>query len=504
MRFGGFATGLAAGVNAARQGLDAAYEAQDRAKKQEMEEAIAKVANDTPQQSTGYTAQDGAQLEAMANAKDADGKPYYAVGTDDKGQYTVTPNFANPDGSAAAPVTLAQKGVTDFLGKRSEGAMTEDQVLSARQRAMAGVMMKYDPVKGMSMLQDIKRGEREDVRFKREDDAAKAEEAYKADRQAAWDGSVFAKQQNEHNAAMQTYATQKADYDQAVAAGQTGLTAPVAPTKPSYSIGDSMLDHAQMFATQAKHGKVSADDLAAFTDRRKKVEEEGYGQAMKLLHSGAPVADVVKAFNATGSVKIDPSQVVSDKWVTGNEGVKTREIAVKDANGQVMTYNALGELDKMDRADKIFARNDKQKDNERADKTLNENIRHARVQEAHSSASLGMQQNEHKLRLDELEEKKKAGEAYFREQNPDATPAQVAAARAGVIPFVPKAKEFNINMSELAQAVGTPAVDASGKPQVDPMTGRQVVNRNPKEETAVLQFMRDNACRIRNAPVTVE
>ena len=97
-----------------------------------------------------YTADQGAELEAMANAKDADGNPYYTVGNDPTGKYTVTPNFKNETGTAPAeyvPSTVAAKG-TSYLGQNFDAPMTDTQRNGARSQAMAGVMEKYGDAEG--------------------------------------------------------------------------------------------------------------------------------------------------------------------------------------------------------------------------------------------------------------------------------------------------------------------------------------------------------------------
>jgi len=146
---------------------------------------MAGIAKATPEESQGFTAEDGQQLEAIANAKKEDGTPYYSVTADDKGGYQVGSNFeiqnadvVTPAPAALgqrgvanlsigamqtpAPFTIAQRGVTDFLGKRQSGSMTEAQVLGARQNAMAGVMEKYGDATGaMQYRQQAQQGVRQ-------------------------------------------------------------------------------------------------------------------------------------------------------------------------------------------------------------------------------------------------------------------------------------------------------------------------------------------------------
>lgn len=133
-----------------------------------------------------YTAGQGQELEALANAKDAEGNPYYKLGTDETGKYTVTPNFQNETGAepaSYAPSTIAEKGV-NFLGKSYDEPLTDTQRTGARQQAMAGVMEKYGDAEGaMRYRQQAKQGELTDLQMKQARRAGMRED--KADANAA-------------------------------------------------------------------------------------------------------------------------------------------------------------------------------------------------------------------------------------------------------------------------------------------------------------------------------
>jgi hypothetical protein len=51
---------------------------------------------------------------------------------------------------------------------------------------------------------------------------------------------------------------------------------------------------------------------------------------------------------------------------------------------------------------------------------------------------------------------------------------------------------YKVEMNEVAQAFGTPATDSKGKPIIDLMTGRQVVNRDQAKEREFMQWMAKN------------
>jgi hypothetical protein len=167
------------------------------AKQQKEFEEIQKA---TPQYSEGYTAQDGEQLRAMANARDPDGNPYYKLDTTPEGGYNVRNNFeyAGPDGQtvrSGGSVGLQPRRVADFLGQRYEGDLTPERIEGLRARAMASAVAKTDPIRGMGLMQQVKAGERDDIRagqetwrFGREQTRAGREDADNADKDAVKDG----------------------------------------------------------------------------------------------------------------------------------------------------------------------------------------------------------------------------------------------------------------------------------------------------------------------------
>jgi hypothetical protein len=128
--------------------------------------ALNGVAAARPNVSEGFTAADGDQLAAMANAKDENGNPYYTI-EPAEGGYRVKNNF-QVDGAQAPDTSMAPRRVTDFLGQRYDGEMNESQVANARMRAMSDVVARNDPVAGLRLRQQALQGEREDQRFQRE------------------------------------------------------------------------------------------------------------------------------------------------------------------------------------------------------------------------------------------------------------------------------------------------------------------------------------------------
>lgn len=158
----GWASGLEAGRRLGQQLIDT-YDQAD------LQRQLGLIDKDRPQELQGYTGDHGEQLRAMAEARDpATGKPYYNVGFDDKGNYTVTPNFDDPTTGGRQALTLPRGTVTDYLGSRTEGTLSPEQQRRAKGYAYAGVLSARDPVRGLALENSIRQSERDDVRFEQE------------------------------------------------------------------------------------------------------------------------------------------------------------------------------------------------------------------------------------------------------------------------------------------------------------------------------------------------
>lgn len=161
------------GANAFLQGLQQGYEQGRRMRK---DWDVASVLKEKPEEITGYTSADGEQLDAISKAVGPDGKPYYTIGNDDKGNYTVTPNF----GDSPQQVVMQQGVRTAFMGKEYDGKQSEAQIEAIRQGRIADILTGYDPMEGARYKAEMQRGrltdmqikgaERQDRRDQRQDD----------------------------------------------------------------------------------------------------------------------------------------------------------------------------------------------------------------------------------------------------------------------------------------------------------------------------------------------
>ena len=439
---------------------------------------LSRIAQAKPEEMQGFTAEQGDQLRAAADSGQYD----IGVKTNEDGTfagYTVTPK-ADPSQTGI----VGMQGVTDFLGRRTAGQLSQDQQDRARQMAMAGVLEKYDPLEGMRLRREVKAQERDDARWgrqtktwEREDRDLAQKDEYETGRRALFGQTRFAQNQAQYQQAMADYQQRMAEWQQNPQGPQ-----PVAPSRSEYTIGDSLADRAMLIDHDAKYGRLDARTFGEFTDLMQRVQGEGYERTLRLAQSGAPLQEVIKAFNGTGKVQADPANVVSDKMVKRPDGVTTRVIQYKDAQGNVRTVDTVAELDALGRASEVFTRFYQGRQDARAERA-----------DARAGAAAARTAAEDARTREEAKAKADAAVALFKERNPNATPAELEAVRRGVMEALPDAKaKYNVEMSDVASALGTPAVDRNGNPRMDPFTGKQIINRDPKKEAEFFQWMRDN------------
>lgn len=401
---------------------------------------LRKIANEQPTTSEGFTAEQGDQLRAAAESGQ------YDIAYDEgKKGYTVTPKAGGETG------VIAQQGVTDFMGQRTAGTMTPSQANNAKTMAMAGVLKKFDPVRGMQMEQQAISGQRDELRFGREqkswerqDEEVAKQKEYEEGRKGLFSSSRFGQNQQSYNQAMSDYQKRLADYEGAKASGKTGPElglAPVAPARPEYSVGDALADRASLIDHDARFGKLDAKAFGEFTDLLNKVQSEGYEKTLRLAQSGGSIQEVAKSFNATGKVQFDPANVVSDKMVKNKDGVETRVIQFKDGQGNTRTINTVAELDSLGKAGEVFNRFYQSETNRRG----NEQLQLSKNADARAATSATTEQSDKTA-------KAAAAVELFKQRNPNATAAELEAVRRGVIDINPDSKNAPSEV-KLAQAM---------------------------------------------------
>lgn len=395
---------------------------------------LRKIGDAEAETSDGFTSEQGDQLRAAGESGQ------YDIGYDDsKKAYTVTPK-SDPSMTGE----IAQQGVTDFLGKRTAGTMNADQQDRARTMAMAGVIGKSDPMGAMRLRREAKTEERDDARWDRtqkdwgRQDAEQAEkDEYEKSRRALFAGSRFGQQQTQFAEATKQHQSALNKYEADKAAGKSPEElgpAPVAPRRPEYSIGDSLADRAALVDHDAKYGKLDTRSFGEFSDMLNKVQSEGYERALRLAQSGAGVAEIAKAFNASGKVQLDPAAIVSDKMVKGKDGVLTRVLEFKDQNGDIRTINAVAELDAMGKAGEVFSRFYQAEGNRRG----NEQLQLSRNADSRAGANQGEAQAARAEAKTEKRDKADSAVALFKDKHPNASDAEINAVRTGIMKAVPE------------------------------------------------------------------
>lgn len=275
--------------------------------------AIAKLSGE--KETPVYTDGQGQELEAIANAKDENGQPYYTVEATPDGKYTVNPNFKGTDGAAASPATIAASGVS-YLGKTYDKPLTDTGRSAAKQLAMAGVMDQFGDTEGglrfrdsaNRLQRDEKNDSQNDQRFawdksRNERDIRQGDQAEKdqgvmrdVDQQTAdWfkgklqnpDGTQRAATVDDHLAASQFRAAKLTE------AGKVGEAGKVISEHNAQALVKIQLDSAQRDQDLAKTAAaLSAGDLGAVKDFYN-----------KYVPDGAHVTNVTR--DATGHIKIE-------------------------------------------------------------------------------------------------------------------------------------------------------------------------------------------------------
>ena len=436
----------------------------------------------TQQETTAYTADQGTDLEALANAKDPEGKPYYSLGNDPTGKYTVTPNFKDETGASPAeyaPSTIAAKGVS-FLGKNYDAPLTDTQATSARQQAMAGVMEKYGDAEGaMRYRQQAKQGELADMQLTqakrtgaREDKADAVTATLEGvDKEAGeWmksrlknpDGTERVATVDDHLATTQFRANKLME------AGRASEAGALMKDFNAQALVKIQLETAQRTdALKKTSAALAAGDLNAVKDFYN-----------KFTPDGAQVVSVTRD---------EKGQILIER--TTDDGRPMPPHTLKDAGELSAALNSFSDpMALYNWSQNEFKNSLSLKADGRAEKSLGIQQAQLGLSQSSHAAAAGDRSN---AKADALA-KAAAGLALYKQQNPNASAAELEAVKRGVLSAVPKEGNYKIQFGDVSQAFGTPAVDSEGKPVADLMTGRQVVNRNPAEETKFLQWMKAN------------
>lgn len=398
------------------------------------------------------------------------------------------------DGAPAEKLTvggdLKLARTADFLGEKVN---PDDRagIERTRRSKVADVLGKYDPAEGARMRRDIlaeDRAEwmhgREKKRAEREDAAHDAEKAYTQGRNAMFANSRFGRGLAAHAEQLKAWK----------ASGGQGEP----PKRPAYTALDAIGDQAELLDFDAKNGKLDTKAFAEFSQRLRTMQDEGYEKALRQAQAGAALPQVLEAFNASGQERVTPADVASDERVAGPDGAPTRRITLKDGT----VIDTLAALDSLGKAGEVFSRHYKAKDDKRDDKRLELDGKRVGLE----GARLGLAQRAEGRAQAEFDAGKPirdmaAEEARLQAQARSADPKISGPALARLqeiakVTAITKGRTgsgaYKFDGGEISSFLGDPAVDTKGTPIMDPMTGRQQVNRNQATEREFAAWMLKN------------
>jgi hypothetical protein len=430
---------------------------------------LRKIADAKPEQSQGFTADQGDELRRAAESGQ------YDIGYDDASKaYTVTPK-TDPTQTGR----IAQQGLTDFMGQRQAGTMQPNDVENARQMAMAGVVARRDPMAAMRMRREVTQAQRDDQRFTREQKswARQDKQDAKAD-----DEEAFSKKLE----------SEVSEYFGSRLKGADGKARPATPD-------DFLAATEHRISKLMEAGKVDQAEKA-FRDhnaqamvkiqRETAERDKALGETIAAVNAGnleaarafydrfLPDGAAVSGFKQSGDGSIVAERVSST-------GQPLQPLVFKDVNQLTASLSALKDPMAVYNYTQSEFRNAMAiKADQRADRA-----------EGRAAASHGASMADRGRSRSDASARAEAGVALYRENNPNATPAQLEAVRQGILsaaPERPKAGSYKVEAGDVATLLGTPATDSRGNALTDPLTGRQIVNRNPDRERQLFEFMRDN------------
>ena len=455
-----------------------ARDARDKRKEEERLRAeMAEIANQKPIESQGYTEDQGADLRAAAERGDKIDIQYKDDGQGNQvfDRYVVTPKMPEGQSGPTQPREVAMQGVTDFMGNRTAGRMTQDQIERGRMMAMAGVLGRHDPMEGMRLRREVKSQERDDQRWTQQqkewdfqNQERTREVEYRTGRERLLQSSPMGRAQ----AAMTQYEQDLAAYNAAIRAGRSPQEIGPPPQRPNIQRPGPMqtlAGYADLIAHDFKYGKLNTDGLIQFQERMQKLEQENYTRALLVAQNGGSPEQIANAFNASG-MQVDPQNITINRSKQTN-GPDLVTLSYKDERGQVVSIPVMAELEAYDKAKSVYERFYQGERNRRD----NEQLRLSQNADRRAGAQVAQGQADRTRARAEAEAARIAEYNLWKEQNPGATPAQDAAARARI----------------LKPRVTGPNAEVESEFKADPLGGGYVTQRDSAGNLTITTITRD-------------
>jgi hypothetical protein len=378
------------------------------------------------------------------------------------------------------------QGVTDFMGERTAGSMTPGQASSARNLAMAGVVKKYDPVRGMQMEQSAATAQRDEQRFGREqkgwqqqDEAQQRDVEYRTGRERLLQASPMGQQQ----AAMAKFEQDTAAYNEAVKAGKPPQEIGLPPQKPNMQRPgpmQAMAGYADLIAHDYKFGKLNTDGLIQFQEKMQTLEKENYSKALLAAQNGGTPEQIAKAFNSAG-MQIDPQNVTVTRTKQAN-GPDQVMLNYRDDKGRETSLNVMAELEGFDKAKQVFDRFYQGEGNRRG----NEQLQLSKNADKRAGAQFDQGQSDRAESKTEKAARATAGVALYKQNNPEATPAELEAVRTGILEASPRTDKNAPSEVKLAQAM----VNAGLAPDMRSGLEMAITKKSQSAKEAYLDLMK--------------
>lgn len=444
---------------------------------------MAEAASAKQTEDTGFTVEQGEQLAAVTNAKDENGDAFYNVTATEDGKYQVTPNKAVFEARGASEDLTNSTTSIDpgqrftFQGNVQDKPFTEAEQDRGRMQAMSGVYAKYgDPVKALDMRQKAGQIEMQGVQkqaaeqgvqlgalqidqAKRTNAAGERDEAFNAGAADLMKGSRLYQLNGE-------FQSKQAEWNARKEAGQDPGEA---PTRPQYSMADSVHDRLAMTAYKAQHGKLDDKDFDTLAKDYTAFTKENYGTALKRLQGG-DLDGALKDFDV-GDRRVKKEDVLDYKPVKtkiGGVDVDTYAITIKTPAGN-RTINIAQELDTLGKAEQLYSRTIEGRKLANDDKKVANDTRQTNAVIANSGRAAAAD-------VTAKAEKAAAGEARAAlelEQNPGASKARLDAVRRGVIdPFKETKNEFSTNTDSMGLTITRTNKDTGAVDVIDPKSGQ--------------------------------
>lgn len=445
---GGFAQGMAQGQSIFKTFNDQFERAQEK-------RDLAAIAGAKSEESTGYTADQGKELEGLA------AKGYKL--DFDQGQ-----NAYIAKNDAGDTKTIAMSGVTDFLGNRTAGSLTPEHRDSARMNAMAEVMGKRDPLRGLQLRSEARREQRSAVRDGREDKQWAQEDAI-----ASIDNGLG--QEFQKSLTGPDGKPRAATADDYLAQSQKRITSLVAGGHAK-AAGDELQKNLALM-----HAKIQIDG---------KQREEAFGKASYAAANGdyTPMQDAYNKYVPDG-MKVTGVDVGKDGVITMNrtraDGSAADPRKFKNQDELLATMNTLNNPMALYQ----YAGSEQQRALQlKQDGRADEQLKISKSADQRAWAADGRAASSHSAAMGDRQEVRSVREALAREADPNLTPTQLRAIRAGILqtPGADKSNaKYEFDPVRLHKMFGDTSVDA--------LTGKETVKRNAAEEKKFMEFMGDNA-----------